>query len=147
MSIFTPFFLYFLASPAYAEDTPPETIDLQGTWVLDVKASLDRCFRLEMHDCKGKDRAVVEQKMQAGIDKRGTFSFAFQGQSIKVTFGDQSEQKTYTFAHKGYSYAVINIEKEDSSPETLVFVKDAPDVICMGEIFPKSDTLCLRKAP
>ena len=147
MSIFTPLFFYFLANPAYAEDTPQETIDLQGTWVLDVKASLNRCFRLEMHDCKGKDRAVVEQKMQADIDKKGTFSVAFQGQSIKVTFGDQSDQKTYSFVHQGYSYAVINIEQEDRSPETLVFIKDAPGVICMGENFPKSDTLCLRKKP
>ena len=147
MSIFTPLFLYFLASPAYAEDAPQETINLQGTWVLDVKASMNRCFRLEMHDCKGKDRAVVEQKMQAGIDKKGTFSFVFEGQSIKVIFGEQSDQKTYTFAHKGYSYVVINIENEDRSPETLVFIKEAPDVICMGEIFPKSDTLCLRKKP
>lgn len=148
MSIVIPLFLYFIATSAYAEDAPEDSIDLQGKWVFDIKASLDRCFRLNMHDCKGKDREVVEKNMQAYIDKKGIFSIVFQGTSVTIVFGDQIHKKTYTTVHKGFNYAMIGIvDEEDGSPENILFVKDAPNVICMGEDFPESDTICIRKTP
>ena len=145
MSIF-PSLLFFLFT-AQAEESQQQTLALEGKWLLDVKASLDRCFRLEMSDCKGKDRDVIEKKMQSGLSKRGTISFEFNNQKVTATFGSRVNQSTYTEAHKGFTYTVIDIKNEDGTPNTLVFLQEAPNVICMGEIFQGSDTFCFRKTP
>ena len=147
MSISTALIFCLFTNPVHADESPPETLNLQGKWLLDIKASLDRCFRLEMSDCKGKDRAVVEKKMQAGLTKIGTISFEFDNQKVTGTFGDRVDQSTYTEAHKGFTYTVIAIKKEEGPPDTLIFLQEEPNVICMGENFSGSDTFCFRKTP
>ena len=140
-------FLSFLNQSAYGEENPSNILQLQGKWVVDVPASVNRCFRIEMNDCKGRDKKVVLKKWQEDIERKGTITFEFNENTVKAAFGKRVDESTFTVTQKGFGFTVINIEGEPGTTNNLVFINEEPNVICLGEINKRSDSICLRKTP
>ena len=133
------FFLF--VSTAHADDMRTWAT---GKWTYDVEASMERCERLLLNDCKNWDsvteseKSKLKEQYREGFAKMKGTVFALAATAMSMNT-QNSEIKIIDGDH--WSHLVVEVA---DSKEVMVLLRESPNVLCFSERGSKSDSMCFR---